>query len=50
MQQAKCPECNAPIGGSNHQLHSSNTRATEFEEIARQQGGLDAPWPWGRGA
>ncbi|TFY82038.1 hypothetical protein EWM64_g1976 [Hericium alpestre] len=38
MEQARCPECSAPIGGSNHQLLSSNTRAMEFEEVARAQG------------
>ena len=47
---ARCPECNALIGGSDHQLHQSNTRAMEFEEIARQTGSQDAPWAWGRGA
>ncbi|KAI0261395.1 hypothetical protein BC834DRAFT_478813 [Gloeopeniophorella convolvens] len=50
MENATCPECRAPIGGSNHRLASSNTRAMEFEEIAREQGSLDAPWAWGRGA
>ncbi|KAF8263570.1 hypothetical protein EI94DRAFT_1772886 [Lactarius quietus] len=38
MQEARCPECNAPIGGSHHRLHQSNTRAMEFEEIARGGG------------
>ncbi|KAL1948599.1 hypothetical protein VTO73DRAFT_10405 [Trametes versicolor] len=50
MEASKCPECNAPIGGAHHQLVSSNTRAIEFENIARQEGSLDAPWPWARGA
>jgi len=48
-QEARCPECNAPIGGSGHNLHRSNTRAREFEEIAAHQGSLDSPWQWGRG-
>jgi len=50
MQAARCPECNAVIGGSNHRLHQSNTRAMEFEEIAREAGSQDPHWPWGRGA
>ena len=50
MEEARCPECNAPIGGSDHRLNANNTRATEFEAIARRQGSLDATWPWGRGA
>ncbi|KAI0294246.1 hypothetical protein B0F90DRAFT_1758208 [Multifurca ochricompacta] len=50
MESAVCPECRAPIGGSNHHLVGSNTRAMEFEVIARQQGSLDAHWEWGRGA
>jgi hypothetical protein len=50
METARCPECRAPIGGSNHQLHHSNTRAMEFEEIARQEGSQDPHWAWGRGA
>ncbi|KAH9052543.1 hypothetical protein EDB87DRAFT_1570453 [Lactarius vividus] len=33
MQAAHCPECRAPIGGTNYQLHQSNTRAMEFETI-----------------
>ncbi|KAI0056438.1 hypothetical protein BV25DRAFT_1872764 [Artomyces pyxidatus] len=50
MQAATCPECRAPIGGSHHTLNASNTRATEFEEIAGRQGSEAAPWPWARGA
>ncbi|KAI5895259.1 uncharacterized protein SCHCODRAFT_01088480 [Schizophyllum commune H4-8] len=50
METARCPECDCPIGGSNHQLHSSNTRAMEYENLAREQGGLDPHWDWGRGA
>ncbi|KAL7277033.1 hypothetical protein ACG7TL_008877 [Trametes sanguinea] len=50
METARCPECRAPIGGSNHTLVSSNTRATEFEDLARRHGSAEAPWPWARGA
>ncbi|EXJ73565.1 uncharacterized protein A1O5_03326 [Cladophialophora psammophila CBS 110553] len=31
MEQARCPECGAPIGGSNHQAVAGVTRATEME-------------------
>jgi hypothetical protein len=50
METARCPECRAPIGGSDHELHHSNTRAMEFEEIERQRGTRDPHWRWGMGA
>ncbi|PIL26781.1 hypothetical protein GSI_11117 [Ganoderma sinense ZZ0214-1] len=50
MQEARCPECNAPIGGSGHMLTANNTRATEFEAIARRQGSLDGVFDWTRDA
>ncbi|KAI0816803.1 hypothetical protein BC628DRAFT_1334253 [Trametes gibbosa] len=50
MEASRCPECRAPIGGSNHNIHASNTRATDFENIARETGSLNAPWPWARDA
>ena len=31
METAKCPECNAEIGGSHHQLLASNQVATEMD-------------------
>ena len=31
MQQAKCPECGANIGGTNHSLVSGNAVATEMD-------------------
>ncbi|KAI3610997.1 hypothetical protein WG66_013798 [Moniliophthora roreri] len=46
MQVSRCPECGATIGGSNHSLDSSNTRAREFEEIAGRQGAETSPWGW----
>lgn len=49
-EMARCPECNCPIGGSNHQLVSSNTRAMEYENISRALGGHDPHWEWGQGA
>ncbi|GLB37649.1 putative P-loop containing nucleoside triphosphate hydrolase protein [Lyophyllum shimeji] len=36
MERARCPECNAVVGGSDHTLTDGNTRATEFEDLARQ--------------
>jgi hypothetical protein len=47
MEQAVCPECGSPVGGSNHTLHSSNSRATEMEDLARQTGSQSSPWAWG---
>lgn len=48
MQQSVCPECGEAIGGSNHNLLSSNARDTQLEDIARAQGALPSPWAWGR--
>ncbi|KAK2142651.1 hypothetical protein LSH36_929g00077, partial [Paralvinella palmiformis] len=31
MEEAKCPECNATIGGKNHALHQGNAVATEMD-------------------
>ena len=31
MQQARCPECNATIGGTNHALHHGNVHAPEID-------------------
>lgn len=50
MAVGRCVECNAPIGGGNHTLLSTNTRDTEFEEIARAQGVAPSPWRWAAGA
>lgn len=44
MQEARCPECGATIGGAHHQLRSDNTRDQEFEEIARGLGGQENPF------
>ncbi|KAK0475781.1 hypothetical protein IW261DRAFT_1552397 [Armillaria novae-zelandiae] len=50
MEASRCPECQAPIGGGNHNLDPSNTRAREYEEISQQQGGAASPWRWAAGA
>lgn len=44
MQEARCPECGAGIGGRNHQLRSDNTRDQELEAIARNLGGARNPY------
>ena len=31
MQEAHCPECGAPIGGSNHEAVAGVTRAIDME-------------------
>ncbi|KNZ77104.1 NFX1-type zinc finger-containing protein 1 [Termitomyces sp. J132] len=48
MEEAHCPECNEPIGGRNHSLNTTNTRATDFEMMARQVGAEPSPWAWGQ--
>lgn len=35
MEEARCPDCNAPIGGRNHEAAEGVRHATEIEEIAR---------------
>ena len=44
MEASRCPECRAPIGGGDHRLMTSNTRAVEFEELARSGGATENPW------
>ncbi|TFK44429.1 hypothetical protein BDQ12DRAFT_672980 [Crucibulum laeve] len=46
-ERSNCPECGATIGGSDHNLDAQNTRAMEFENIAREQGTGRSPWSWG---
>jgi len=31
MQESRCPECNATIGGTNHSLAQGNAHAGEFD-------------------
>ncbi|KAH9170426.1 hypothetical protein EDB89DRAFT_1304023 [Lactarius sanguifluus] len=50
VQAVHCPECRAPIGGSNRQLYLSNTRAREFEDIGHQNWSQASHRPWGVGA
>jgi len=50
MELSRCNECGAQIGGNSHRLLGTNTRATEFEEIARDQGVAQSPWDWARDA
>ena len=35
MQESKCGECKAVIGGHSHQLAANNTDATEFNQFVR---------------
>jgi len=49
MQVSRCPECDAPIGGSGHRLDPTNSRSSEFEALAVQHGRAQGtPWgnPW----
>ncbi|CCT63148.1 uncharacterized protein FFUJ_00231 [Fusarium fujikuroi IMI 58289] len=39
MEEARCPECDEPIGGSRHRLVQGVTRAEEMEAPARQAEG-----------
>ncbi|TFA97633.1 NFX1-type zinc finger-containing protein 1 [Trichoderma ghanense] len=40
MQEARCPECGARIGGQNHQAVEGMRHATEIENLARGMNGL----------
>ena len=44
MEASRCPECRAPIGGGNHRLVRSNTRAVEYEQLALEGGARGNPW------
>ncbi|KAM5531281.1 hypothetical protein V8D89_015082 [Ganoderma adspersum] len=46
-QTSFCRDCGEPIGGTGHSLLSTNSRATELEDIARAQGSQRSPWNWG---
>lgn len=48
MEASRCPECGQPIGGQSHVLDSSNRRAGEFEDLARQAGSQRSPFEWGQ--
>ncbi|KAL1670096.1 hypothetical protein GGF50DRAFT_122799 [Schizophyllum commune] len=45
-QVSRCPECGATIGGTGHALTAGNASAAEYENIMRQQGAENSPWPW----
>ncbi|OAX31755.1 hypothetical protein K503DRAFT_651187, partial [Rhizopogon vinicolor AM-OR11-026] len=46
MQRSLCPECGSPVGGQSHHLDGTNTRATHFDDLARQarSGIAESPW------
>lgn len=50
MEQATCPECGSRIGGTNHNLETSNRRAEIMDGIERRQGLDGSPWRWNRDA
>ncbi|KAG0698145.1 hypothetical protein DFH29DRAFT_943008 [Suillus ampliporus] len=47
MEQSICPECGSPVGGQSHRLDSTNTRATQYDNLARQANPGIAGNPWG---
>jgi hypothetical protein len=46
MERSVCPECGSPIGGQDHHLDGTNTRAAQYDEIARQANPRIAGTPW----
>lgn len=37
MQESRCPECGAAIGGMSHRLVSSNRPSARLQELARRR-------------
>jgi len=46
MERSRCPECGSPIGGQSHHLDSTNTRAAQYDELARQANPHIMGTPW----
>jgi hypothetical protein len=46
MERSRCPECGSPIGGQSHRLDSTNTRAAQYDELARQANPHIMGTPW----
>jgi len=40
MELARCPECQAPVGGANHQLVEGVQPSDEMEQLAEGMGGM----------
>ncbi|KAF9349803.1 hypothetical protein BGX26_011932 [Mortierella sp. AD094] len=40
MEQSRCPECGATVGGGSHRLRSDNALDTDYEELYRQPSGV----------
>ncbi|CCF36962.1 hypothetical protein CH063_00242 [Colletotrichum higginsianum] len=40
MERARCPECDAPVGGQNHTSAEGVRHATDIEELARGMGSM----------
>ncbi|KAG8908575.1 hypothetical protein FRC01_007332 [Tulasnella sp. 417] len=50
MEESRCPECGCAIGGQSHTLNRTNTRAMDYENLAREEGLGASPFAWGRDA
>ncbi|KAI0332312.1 P-loop containing nucleoside triphosphate hydrolase protein [Cubamyces sp. BRFM 1775] len=48
VERSYCPECGAAIGGTGHSLIANNSRATDLEDILREEGVEESPWSWAR--
>ncbi|KAK7005664.1 hypothetical protein R3P38DRAFT_3038842 [Favolaschia claudopus] len=46
MERSRCPECGASIGGMDHALDTTNQRALNLENMAREVGADRSPWDW----
>lgn len=49
-EEAHCPECNAPIGGRDHNTLDGVRRDSAMERLDAERGVPRSPWPWAQDA
>ena len=49
-EEGRCPECNAPIGGHNHNTLEGVRRDVAMERLEADRGVGTSPWPWAQDA
>ncbi len=50
MEEAYCPECNAPIGGRDHNTVDGVRRDSAMERLEAERGVPTSPWQWAEDA
>jgi len=46
LEEARCPECSAPIGGHDHNTLDGVRRDTAMERLEAERGVPTSPWQW----